>query len=743
MQVSLDRTKMKLTMKVIDEKEAAKKKRALVAQERIDQLHDAIMDAWRNISKMKNSVADKQKLKRVYEAMMAGEISRDPEDAIDKRGKVKAFSKAEALRLYAKLEQRDRERKIAELIEKMPQNYELIQTWSHLDDFIAAMEKESIIALDTETTGVDVFTDEIVGISITLPGADRHCYIPVRHETDEPQLNREGVLERLRRHLENINLRKVFHNAKFDLQMFIKHGVRIYGTHFDTQVAMQVLNENEPSKRLKDLATVYLGEPSDTYDALFGKTPFHKITNLRVALAYAAKDTHITWRLYRFMNHHFDRLPKLRTIYYEIENPLIEVIVEMEQEGFILDIAKAKTIGKQMRKEIDELETKLKGYFGEAVNFNSPAQLSKIFYEDLKLGKYLPPGMKQSTDKTALKILAEHHDGIGVLLEYKALMKLYGTYIDALPKQIKPDGRIHGEFKQDSTVTGRFSSKNPNLQNQPKYARQIFKAPPGMVLLSGDFSQQEPRLLAHFSGEPLLIEAYRQGKDLYTTAAAELWGLPEEECGDGSKWRKMMKTGILAVMYGTGTKTLAKQLNITVEEADDFIKRFYAKYKYVKRWIDGNVDFARKHGYVEMLMGRKRRLPEITSRDEWVRFRAERQATNAIIQGSAAIMTKIAMLNVYELCKRKGWKIVLTVHDEIGVYAPDTITPVDVKEFEYTMLHAVELKVPSKTDIEAAYHWGEGVNWDAKAKQWKVFDGDLVRYFDTPKEALAFASATA
>ena len=739
--MSLDRTKMKLTMKDVDDKAAAKRQRAQAAQERSKQMHDGIMDAWRKIAKMKNSESDTKKLKRVYEAMMAGEISRDPSDAIDKRGKVKAFSKAEALRLYAKLEQRDRDKKIAELLEKLPQNYELIQTWAHLDDFIAAMSKESIIALDTETTGLDVFEDEIVGISITLPSADRHCYIPVAHDTDEPQLNREIVMERLRPYLQDNNLRKVLHNAKFDIHMFIRHGVRVQGVHFDTQVAMQILNENEPSKRLKDLATVYLGEPSDTYDALFGKTPFHKITNLRVALAYAAKDTHLTWRLYRFMQHHLDRLPKLRTVYYEIENPLIDVVVEMEQEGFILDIDRAKALGKQMRKEIEELEAQLEEHFGIDVNFNSPAQLSRIFYEELKLGKYLPPGMKQSTDKNALKILAEHHEGISVLLEYKALMKLYGTYIDALPKQVKSDGRIHGEFKQDSTVTGRFSSKNPNLQNQPKYVRQIFKAPPGMVLLSGDFSQQEPRLLAHFSGEPLLIEAYRQGKDLYTTAAAELWGLPESECGDGSKWRKMMKTGILAVMYGTGTNTLAKQLGITVEEADDFIKKFYAKYKYVKRWIEGNVEFARKHGYVEMLMGRKRRLPEINSRDEWVRYRAERQATNAIIQGSAAIMTKIAMLKVAELCKRKGWKIVLTVHDEIGVYAPDTITPADVMEFEHTMLHAVELKVPSKSDIEAAYHWGESVNWDAKAKQWKVSDGDVVCYFDTPKEALAAAGA--
>lgn len=251
-----------------------------------------------------------------------------------------------------------------------------------------------------------------------------------------------------------------------------------------------------------------------------------------------------------------------------------------------------------------------------------------------------------------------------------------------------------------------------NLQNQPYYVRKLFVPPEGYVLLSGDYSQQEPRLLAHFTGEETLVNAYRAGKDLYTTAAAELFGKPESECGDGSKYRQMMKTGILAVMYGTGPNTLADQLGITKAEATNFIEEFYSKYPKVKAWIDGNVKFARRHGYVETLFGRKRRLPEIKSRDRWERFRAERQCTNARIQGSAADMTKVAMVKLATLCERKGWKMALQVHDEIGVYAPEDVSFDDVKEFEQTMLTAVKLAVPNKSDVEISRRWGEGKSID-------------------------------
>jgi DNA polymerase-1 len=246
------------------------------------------------------------------------------------------------------------------------------------------------------------------------------------------------------------------------------------------------------------------------------------------------------------------------------------------------------------------------------------------------------------------------------------------------------------------------------MQNIPAVAKTMFVAPPGSVILSGDFSQQEPRILTHSSGEPYLTEIYATGQDLYTMAAAKLFKKPPEECGDGSKYRKMMKTGMLAVMYGTGETTLAKQLGITVPEAKSFIADFYKEYTQVKAFMDGLVSYCKKHGFIRMLYGRKRRVKEINSRQFWEKSRAERQIKNSFVQGSAAIRTKKTMIAIGKLCERKGWTLAFSRHDEIGVYAPETITRTDVKEFEEVMLNTVKLNVPNKTDIEISLRWGEG-----------------------------------
>jgi DNA polymerase I len=689
---------LRLNLRSPTAEDGEKKARAVEAQ-RKKGATETIEQAWERILSMKNSPTDQERLLAVKRAMESGIIGGYPTVA------GKRFSKAEALRLWAELNARQREEKLAEMVRNTPSNYRLIQTVAQMDALMADLANEPIIAVDTETTGLDYYDEDvIVGISLTLPNANYHVYIPVGHDEGE-QLSREYVLARLKPVLEDESVGKVLHNYKFDAHMFIKHGIRMRGLRWDTQIAMHILNENEPSYALKNLATRYLNEPSDTFETLFGKAKFNTIP-LDIALVYAAKDTDLTWRLYRFQRAHFERLPKLLDVYERIENPLIDVVLDMERAGFVLDMEYASRLAEELRTELAEIERQLTVHFGD-INFNSPVQL-KPAIEALVREKI------DSTDVKTLKALQDRHEAIKLLLKYREVTKLLGTYVEALPQQVRGDGRIHANFNQAATVTGRFSSNNPNFQNQPKYARKMFVAPPGMVILSGDFSQQEPRLLAHFSGEPILIEAYRAGRDLYTTAAAELFGMPESECGDGSKYRKMMKTGILAVMYGTGTKTLAGQLGISEKEAEDFIRQFYAKYTKVKAWIDGNIAFARRHGYVEMLYGRKRRLPEIKSRDKWERLRAERQCTNAIVQGSAAIQTKLTMNELDKLCKRKGWQMAFTIHDEIGLYAPKNITLDDVREFESIMLNTVTLAVPNKTDIEISERWGEGKN----VKEW-------------------------
>jgi DNA polymerase I len=715
-----------------DAKEA-RRARMKEAQERAEIAAESIADAWARIFQSKLTDADRVKLEEVKKAMEAGEIDRLDSDRFYKTGKPKKFTKAEALRMWKRLQEEKRDERLAEMVEKTPENYHLIRTPEAFQTLLEDLRKEDMIAVDTETNGVDTYRDELVGISLTLPKADYHVYIPFGHvyETEEGewvrvpgQLDIGTVLRGLRPILENDKIGKVLHNTNFDAHMFASYGIRLRGLRWDTMIAMALLNENEPSKRLKDLATKYLREPSDTFDTLFGKAKFSTVP-LDVALVYAAKDTDLTWRLYQFQRHHMEKRPKLLKMYEKVENPLIDVVIDMEREGFRLDTKYARTLGQELENEIERIMVDLRKHFGD-INFNSPVQLSALFFDELGLDKYLPPNAERKTDVATLKILAPHHPGIKALLEYREKNKLLTTYVRALPEEIKPDGLLHGSFLQASTVTGRFSSKDPNLQNQPGYVRKLFLAPEGRLLLTADLSQQEPRLLAHFSGEPLLIEAYHAGKDLYTTAAAELFGLPESECGDGSKYRKMLKTGLLACMYGTGPKTLAGQLGISEKEAEDFLRQFFAKYKKVDQWIKYNQKFAEKYGYVEMLGGRKRRLPEAKSKDRWKKFRALRQATNARIQGSAAVQTKVIMLKLADYCRRKeGFSLALTVHDEVGLYVPKSITPAEVREIEEIMLTAVPLRVPSATDIEIQERWSVSVNFDKEAGLWtKVLEDD-------------------
>ena len=736
-------------------KEADEKaSRAKEAKTRKKASDETLEEAWKRIAKMKLSDTDREKLRKVKKAMDEGRIGRRPDSMTTAKGAPKRFSKSEALALYKDLLDAERQAILEDMANNIPENYTLVQSKEALDRILTAMSREDEIVIDVETTGTDVYSDYIVGFVLTLPKQDLHAYIPTKHETDEVQLDHDYVVSRVKPYLEDKRLKKIAHNGKFDVHMCLNEGIRFKNLHFDTQTAFHVLDENIPlsDRALKKLVSKFLKIPSLTYKELFGNKGFHEVSDLRIALAYAAKDGEVTYKLYKYALKHLERVG-LAKYYSEVEAPLSEVVVKMERAGFVIDVEKADEIGEYLSGEIARLNVDMREAFGvdDEFNFNSSQQLSKLLFEELRLQKHLPMNMRKklSTDKKVLAKLAPHHEGIAKLLDYKKKTKLLGTYVDGLKAKIRKDGFLHGEFNGDSTVTGRFSSNSPNLQNQPAYARKMYKAPKGKVLLSGDFSQQEPRILAHFSKEPLLVEAYRNGQDLYSRAASELFDVPIEECGDGSLYRKMLKVGILAVMYGTGAKTLAGQLSsddrtVSTLEAQKFIDDFYAKYTRVKQWQAELVRYAHHNGFVRMLEGRKRRVPEINSRDEWEVYRAERQVKNSVIQGSAAIQTKRTMLNLDAWCEEnEGFSLALQVHDEVGVYVPDTVTPEQVREFERIMLDSVKLDVPNKTDIEAAYTWGDGVAWDTVRGLWVVTDGDKknpqeLGAFETPREALKF-----
>lgn len=736
---------LKVNLKVnLDEENKKKKERAKKAQETKDIV---ITEAdWEDAFSRKNTKADLRRLREVKQAYQAGKVF--PQ---------KKFSKAEALRMWKRWNEIRREDRIKEMVENTPDNYFLIQDTFQMNRLIKYLEQEPIIAVDTETTGLDIFgEDTLVGISLTLPKVDFHYYIPIHHDEGQ-QLPEDVVLNRLRPFLEDPNVGKVLHNATFDMHILKRHGVRLRGVAGDTQVRMWLLMETEPTYRLKDLATKWLKEPSDTFDELFGKNTKFNTIPLDVALVYAGKDTDITWRLYQFQEKHLskDKLSKVKKLYEDIENPIIDVCFEMEETGFVMDMKYANEYDKILNDELKEVNKELYKHFPKDMNFNSWQQLQKVLYDDWGLPDV--SGSK-STDADTLERLDHEtdHDGLKALLKYREITKLIGTYIEKLPKERKYDDRVHGRFNQMGTATGRFSSSSPNLQNIPYEARKLFIAPDGWLIIGSDYSQIEPRVLSHLSGDKHLREPYQNGGDLYSTLASRVFKKPYEECIDNeaegykSPYRKMMKTGLLAVMYGTSMWTLSKQLGISVEEAEKFIDDFFEEYPKVAEWIKGVHEFVKENEYVETMFGRKRRFQG--HRQEAIAYdnlaeqicdilgtnkvplniwdnkykkilpyqlkrkfqnvkgsveRVRRQAVNAIIQGSSADIMKLAMIAVYKEAQEQGYKMLATVHDEILLYVPEDITLEQVEGIEKAMTGVVDLSVPFKVDVMFTKKWGE------------------------------------
>jgi len=740
-------------------KKAAKKKRKAKPM-----TPEEMAEKWKEIlNNPKNSKPDQRRLEETFQAWKAGMIY----------PQTPKLSKAEALRMYARLAEQQKEEKLREMVEKTPDNYWLVQTDEELQKVVDLWESEELVGLDTETDGLDIVhgSNEMVGMSISFPNADEHVYIPVRH-TEGKQLPVEIVLNRLKPFLTNKHKKKVLHNAKFDAHVLSMEGVNLRGIQMDTMIAMWVLNENEMNYRLKDLSNKYakfmgIKPENDTFNELFGKATFDTIP-LDIALVYAAKDTDLTVKFYKFIESQFRRkdLKRVRDLYYELENPLLEVCIEMEEAGFLLnEQSKIDRIRNELVSEEQQLLSELKKNFGD-INFNSPQQLQKVFYDELK---YPDVSGRRSTDKPTLKMLAEEYEAVQILLDYRKVSKLLSSFIEKLPEMVKSTGRVYGQFMQNATKTGRFASKEPNLQQLPQSARTLFTAPKGFIIIGSDFSQIEPRVLAHITGDEDLRKPYKEGYDLYSTLASKTLNLPIEQCLDGAKDdkgrepRKMMKTGLLAVMYGTSMFTLSKQLEISVEEAEQFIEDFYTAYPKVKTWIDSIHQLVKEQEYVETMYGRKRRFPnhrrdaivydelkaEILDRlgtnklptniwdDEFKdvlpyplkrRFqnvkgkveRVRRQAVNAIIQGSAADIMKIAMLRLYAVCEKyadEGWKILGTVHDEALLEVPETITKGQTEEIEQAMIGSASLDIPLKVDVAFMHEWGNEI---AKDKWFKV-----------------------
>lgn len=414
----------------------------------------------KGIFQTKVTDTDKQRLLAVKEAIESGELQTGVES-------LSKFTKTKALALWSVLKEIRRESIIKKMVEEKPDNYLLITNKNDLFQVMKYLHDEEIIAVDTETTGVEVFgKDRIVGVSLSLPKADVYVYIPVRHEIEEEQLEAGFVFGVLKPYMESERLKKVMHNSKFDVHMLRKEGIEVQGLWCDTMVAMHLLNENEPSFALKNLATKYgkyfgFEDKSMTYEELFGKGGFEK-TPLDIGTVYACKDTHLTYKFYCWIMEQFDRLPQLKDLYFNIELPITNICISMEKEGFLIDLNFAEEYKKELTEEIAVLDRSIKEGFGD-ININSNQQLQKVIYEEWGV----PDEYKGSVDASTLKNILQKHGAIEQvkyikdLLKYRELNKLLTTYIEPLPNKVSTDGRLHGSFNQSATVTGRFASNNP------------------------------------------------------------------------------------------------------------------------------------------------------------------------------------------------------------------------------------------------------------------------------------------
>ncbi|MDR7001609.1 DNA polymerase [Neobacillus niacini] len=682
---------------------------------------ESIEEAWSRILDMKNSEADQVRLLEVRKAFAEGTLGRSPSDAS------KRFSKAEALRLYKQLAESQREQKLAELVAKTPSNYYLVSTLEMLHGMVDDIKSSEIIAFDCETFGenngaLDPWRGNVAGFSVSTRKAS--YYVPLNH-VDNPICydgwNDREIVSEVKDVLEHSKI--VMHNAPFDCKWFaVKYGMNLTDAlHADTRIMAMSLDENR-DHRLKNLLTDWLKQPSDNFDELFPNVQFNEVP-LDVALPYAAGDTEKTLKLYDWIMAQYEKredLRQLKRLMFEIEMPVARQFIKSDIRGIRFDTDHAAELDAKLAVEEAELYRKITELFGEEINLNSPAQLSKKLFGDLKLTDH----GKGSTNSRFMKKLKREHPVIPLLLEYKEIGKLRSSFTQKLPKEVKHDGKIHPWHNTWGAATGRFTCKDPNTQQIPAKRpeiRHLFLATgPDRILVSIDYSQIELRVLAHMANETILIEAFEKGQDIHSTTAALISGYTYEEIEankdtDGSphqKYRKQAKIVNFGIVYGMGAGKLADTLEISKKEAQKIIDDYFKGYPGIKRYMDEQHRQVKKQGFVTDIFGRKRRLhSEVKSREKWKVLSAERMAGNFPIQASAGSVLKKAICDLQSVLPKYDSYILLQVHDELVFDCPKDITQEGLNEIKSTMEQAVKLACPVRCDVEInPERWLDKVN---------------------------------
>lgn len=590
-------------------------------------------------------------------------------------------------------------------------SYTSILSEVEMTEWGGRIRKACIVALDTETDSLDPMRAELVGLSVSVKAGEA-AYLPVKRP-DGPCIPLMKVVEWLNHLLADGNIRIIGQNFKYDMKVLRRAGVDIGGSWFDTMIAAWVLDASSPVG-MDALADRYLGLTTVKFKDVVSKGETFDIVPLEEAVRYAAEDADMTMRLYEILAPKLESDPKRLSIFRDMEMPLQPILAGMEAEGIGLDIFELEAYGEELKQAIDGLVKEIHGLCGREFNIASPKQLQKVLFEE----RGLTPGKKTktgfSTDNKVLSELSKEDPVPEKILLYRSLTKLKSTYVDVLPQLVHPkDGRIHTSYSQTGAATGRLSSNKPNLQNIPvrdengRRIRTAFKSRPGYVFVSADYSQIELVVLAHMSGDEALSNAFREGVDVHSRTAALLLGI---DVGDVTpEQRRIAKTVNFGVMYGMSAFRLSNELGIGRKEAKHFIDAYFTTYRGIKLFVEEAVAQAENDGGVRTLYGRFRPLPGINSRNHVEKAAAERAAVNSRIQGTAADIMKVAMIDVDAALAGRFPKarMLLQVHDEMLIEAPESDAAALADFLKETMEAAVDLSVPLCVSVETGTSWGD------------------------------------
>lgn len=602
--------------------------------------------------------------------------------------------------------------------EQIESCYETVLDKKTFAQWLDKLEKAEQFAFDTETTGLDYMKARVVGVSFSVE-AGIAAYVPFAHDYPgaPEQLTEQEVLGGLKSILQDSSKKKIGQNLKYDAHILLNHGIELSGIAQDTMLESYVLDSTK-RHNMDDMALRFLGRNTIHFEDIAGKgvkqLTFNQIA-LEQAGPYAAEDADITLQLHHALSAALDKQPSLKSVYENIELPLLTILLKIERNGVMVDVAMLEKQSKQLAERMKELEQQAYDEAGETFNLASPKQLGSILFDKLKIpAKKKTKTGQYSTAEDVLQELAVDYALPKIILLHRSVSKLKSTYTDKLPLQInEKTGRVHTSYNQTVAATGRLSSTDPNLQNIPirseegRRIRQAFVAPSGYKLLAADYSQVELRIMAHLSEDENLLQAFSDGIDVHSATAAEVFGVALDEVEN--EQRRAAKAINFGLIYGMSAFGLAKQLNIGRYEAQDYIDVYFARYPGVKDYMDKTREMAREKGYVETVYGRRLYLPEINARNGQRRQYAERTAINAPMQGTAADIIKRAMIAVDAalISSQIDARVVMQVHDELVLEVLEKDVEVLADLLRIEMEQAATLKVPLVVDIGIGKNWNE------------------------------------